>query len=246
MNPVSEIYGLVRLLRHYGKKRDNKMKIKGAIFDMDGTLVNSLTFWEYAWPIFGEKYLGNKDFYPSAEDDKAIRTMTMLLCWEHMIKQYGFPKSAQELTNETNNLCEKYYKEVVDVKDGTFEFLEYLKSKGIRMCVASATAKYLVEMVVKHFGLDKYIEKVISCADIGKGKDCPDVFIAAAEYLGADISETCVFEDSALAVKTAKTAGFNTVGIYDKYNYDHDILKANSDIYIADGETIMKAAESIE
>ncbi len=222
------------------------MKIKGAIFDMDGTLVNSLTFWEYAWPIFGKKYLGKPDFYPSPEDDKAIRTMTMLLCWEHMIKQYGFPKSAEELADETNELCEAYYRDVVDLKEGTVEFLEFLKSKGIRMCVASATKKYLVEQVVAQHGLGKYIEKVISCADIGKGKDCPDVFIAAAEHLGCEIGETCVFEDSALAVSTAKKAGFHTVGIYDKYNYDHDILEANSEIYIGDGENITKAIASIE
>lgn len=222
------------------------MKIKAAIFDMDGTLVNSLTFWEYAWPKFGAKYLGKPDFYPSAEDDKAIRTMTMLLCWEHMIKQYGFPRSAEELAQETNKLCEVYYREVVDVKEGTFEFLEYLKEKGIRMCIASATAKYLLEQLVARHGLDRYIEKVISCADIGKGKDSPDVFIAAAEYLGADISEACVFEDSALAVRTAKTAGFYTVGIYDRYNYDHDILEKYSDIYVGDGENIMKAATGIE
>ena len=76
---------------------------------MDGTLVNSLTFWEYAWPKFGAKYLGKEDFYPSAEDDKAIRTMTMVGCWEHMVKRYGFPKSAEELASETNDLCEKYY-----------------------------------------------------------------------------------------------------------------------------------------
>ena len=222
------------------------MKIKAAIFDMDGTLVNSLTFWEYAWPIFGEKYLGKKDFYPSAEDDKAIRTMTMKLCWEHMIKQYGFPKSADELTDETNELCRKYYKEVVNVKEGTFELLEYLKSRGIRMCIASATAKYLLVEVAAHFGLDKYMETIVSCADIGKGKDKPDVFLAAAEFLGAKACEACVFEDSALAVTTAKNAGFYTVGIYDKYNYDHDILKANSDIYVADGETVMKAMPEIE
>ncbi len=221
------------------------MNIKGAIFDLDGTLVNSLTFWKWAWPKFGEKYLGNPDFMPSKEDDKAIRTMTMLGCWEHMKKQYGFPKSAEELANETNEICEAYYRDVVDIKEGTFEFLEYLKSKGIRMCIASATVKHLVEQVVKQFGFDKYIEKVISCADIGKGKDCPDVFIAAAEYLGCDISETCVFEDSALAVSTAKKAGFYTVGIYDVNNYDHDILEANSDVYVGNGETIMKAAKDI-
>ena len=222
------------------------MKIKGAIFDMDGTLTNSLTFWEYAWPIFGEKYLGKKNFYPSAEDDKAIRTMTMKLCWEHMIKQYGFPKSADELTQETNDLCEIYYRDVVDVKEGTFEFLEFLKSKEIKMCIASATAKYLVEKVVKQHGFDKYMEAVISCADIGKGKDEPDVFIAAADFLGCKVEECCVFEDSALAVSTAKKAGFYTVGIYDKYNYDHDVLEANSDIFVCDGENITKAVKSIE
>lgn len=222
------------------------MKIKAAVFDLDGTLVNSLTFWEYAWPRFGEQYLGNPNFYPSAEDDKAIRTMTMLQCWEYIAKRYGFPKSAEELTEETNALCETYYREVVDIKDGTIELLELLKAKGIKMCIASATAKYLVESVVKRLGLDKYMETVISCADIGKGKDQPDVFVAAAEYLGAGVSETCVFEDSALAVTTAKKAGFYTVGIYDKYNYDHDILEKNSDIYVGVGEKITKAADYIE
>ena len=223
-----------------------KMKIKGAIFDMDGTLVNSLTFWDYAWPRFGERYLGNSGFMPKKEDDKAIRTMTLLQCWEYMKEKYGFPQSAQQLTAETNDFIADYYRDVVTIKEGTVEFLEFLREKGIRMCVASATAKHLVEQVVGQFGLGKYIEKVISCADIGKGKDCPDVFFAAAEFLGCDASECCVFEDSALAVRTAKTAGFYTVGIFDKFNYDHDILERFSDLYVNDGELITKAIKEIE
>lgn len=216
------------------------MNIKGAIFDMDGTLVNSLTFWEYAWPKFGERYLGNADFSPSEEDDKAIRTMTLWQCWEHMKKQYGFPQSTQQLVDETNDLISEYYKNVITVKDGAFEFLQYLKDKGVKICIASATAKYLVEQVSEQYGFNKYIDGILSCADIGKGKDCPDIYYAAARFLGTTASETCVFEDSALAVTTAKNAGFHTVGIYDAYNYGQDVLKANSEIYIEPGEDFTK------
>ena len=78
---------------------------------------------------------------------------------------------------------------------------------------------------------------VISCVDIGSGKDKPDIYLAALERFGSSLEQTCVFEDSFVALETAKRAGFITVGIHDNGNYDHDKLMAASDYYLADGMT---------
>ena len=91
---------------------------------------------------------------------------------------------------------------------------------------------------MRHCEIDGYFEKFFSCADLGVGKDKPDVFLLAADYLGAKPGEICVFEDSALAVQTAAGIGMKTVGIFDRNNYGQDILKATATVYIAEGESL--------
>ena len=108
------------------------------------------------------------------------------------------------------------------------------------MCIASATDKKLLTVALYSCGLDRYFDTILSCADIGKGKDQPDIFYAALEHLGTDKETTWVFEDSAVAVATADKTGFKTVGIYDKFNYGHSDLKKTATEYIDDGETLLK------
>ena len=88
--------------------------------------------------------------------------------------------------------------------------------------------------------LYKYFPKVFSCGAIGKGKEHPDVFLMAAEYLGTEIGETVIFEDSLVAIETAVAAGFKTVGIYDRNNYGQDKIAEIANEYIADSETLLK------
>ena len=85
----------------------------------------------------------------------------------------------------------------------------------------------------------------MSCADIGAGKDKPDIYIAAKNALGLTAEDICVFEDSYVALETAKNAGFKTVGIFDKNNYGQDRLKAASLIYIKEGEPLDIVNEAI-
>lgn len=214
--------------------------IKGAIFDMDGTLVDSLMCWEVLWCRAGERYLNNPCFAPSAEDDKAVRTMLLKDAMELIHKNYGMAESGEELLEFTNEMMVDFYTNTVKLKSGTREFLDCLKARGVKMCIASATARDLIDLAMEHCGLNEYFERVISCADVGKGKEEPDVFLAAMDYLGTAAEQTCVFEDSLVALKTAKAAGFRTVGIYDRYNYGQDEIKAIVDRYIAPGEDITR------
>ncbi|MBQ2942181.1 MAG: HAD family phosphatase [Clostridia bacterium] len=214
--------------------------IKGAIFDLDGTLVNSLIFWDILWEHFGERFLNRKGFRPTKEEDKNVRTMTLKEAMDYVYSIYGFGSGGDELLDITFEMIEKFYTETVEVKDGVIEFLEHCKKSGIKMCIASATDKRLVKVAAEHCGILKYFDKVFSCADIGKGKDKPDIFLKAMEYLGTTLEESCVFEDSLVAIDTAHKAGFKTVGIYDKYNYGQEEIKVISDVYISDGETLCK------
>ena len=131
-----------------------------------------------------------------------------------------------------------FYREVVEVKPGTLEFLKHLKDRGVKMAVATASNGDLVQLAMERCGLKPYLDMVVSCAEVGKGKDQPDVFLLTLERLGTTAEETWMFEDSYVALQTAKRIGMPTVGIFDANNYGQDILKANSDYYIAEGEQI--------
>ena len=214
--------------------------IKGAIFDMDGTLVDSLIFWDVLWEKLGEKYLNNKDFRPSADDDKAVRTMTTKDTVNHIHNVYNIGDDVDEVCRTSELLIRDFYANDVLLKDGVIEFLEYLHKKGVKMCVASATDIKLLKVAIEHCGIGKYFENVLSCSEIGKGKDEPDIYLKAIECLDTNIDNTWVFEDSHIAINTACKIGMKTVGVYDKNNYGHELIKSLATVYVDDGETLKK------
>lgn len=216
------------------------MKIKAAIFDMDGTLVDSLCVWEVLWSSFGERFLGDKSFAPSAEDDKRVRTLTLSDAMNLIHDNYNIGESGAALLSFANEIMLDFYANKATLKEGVKEFLEHLFKSRVPMCIASATATELLSVAMESLDLHKYFPTIFSCGAIGKGKDHPDVFLQAAEYLGADIGETWVFEDSLVAIETAVNAGFKTVGIYDRFNFGQDRIKQLANEYIADGETLLK------
>ena len=214
--------------------------IKGAIFDMDGTLIDSLILWDVIWEQLGNIFLNDEKFSPAEVDDKAVRTMTLKDAMDYIHSVYSMGKSGQELFEVVNEIIENFYAEEVKLKKGVLEFLEYCYKKNIKMCVASASEKRLIEIALKTCGIEKYFKGVMSCAEIGKGKDEPDIYLKALNFLGTDKEETCVFEDSHIAITTAKGIGMKTVGIYDKFNYGHDVMKKIATEYIDNGETLEK------
>ena len=214
--------------------------IKGAIFDMDGTLVDSLMLWDIIWKKFGIKFLNDENFRPAPNDDKAVRTLTLKDAMAHIHNVYNIGQSGEELLCEANAIMHNFYANDVKLKDGVLEFLEYLSKKGVKMCIASATDMGLLDVVMEHCNLKKYFSGILSCAVIGKGKEEPDIYLAAMEHLGTSIEETCVFEDSCVAILTAHKIGIKTVAIYDKFNYGQEEMKNTADVYIADGESLRK------
>ena len=215
-------------------------KLKGAIFDLDGTLIDSVFLWEVIWEEFGIRYLNGEKFLIEKADDKKIRTMALKDVMDFLHTKYNLASSGEELLDVTNEIIADFYSNKVELKKGVLEFLEYCVRKNIKMCIASATDIDLINLAVNHCNIRKYFTAILSCAQIGKGKEEPDIYLMAMECLGTEKENTCIFEDSHVAIKTAGELGIRTVGVYDKYNYGYDEIKKIATVCIDDGETLEK------
>ena len=155
-------------------------------------------------------------------------------------KNYGLGGSGAELLQMTNDFMKDFYANTVTLKKDVHEFLEYCKEKGVKMCIASATAPDLIAVALKHCEIESYFSKIFSCAEVGKGKEEPDVFLRACDHFGENLEETWVFEDSLIAIETAIGIGMHTAAIYDRYNFGQARMAQIADVYIAQGETLEK------
>lgn len=221
------------------------MKFQSIIFDMDGTLVDSLMLWDVLWEKLGTDYLSDKMFRPNDSDDKAVRTLPLDKAMDLIHDHYHIGKNGAELLKTANTLMEDFYSSQVQLKPGVKEFLEHCYKNGTNMCIASATVPYLIKIALKHCEIEKYFSKIFSCGEIGKGKESPDVFLMASDFLGTHIQETWVFEDSCVAIKTAAEIGMKTVGIYDKFNYGQEEIKKTATVYIDEGESLDKLIANV-
>lgn len=221
-----------------------KINITGAIFDMDGTLVDSLMIWDELWRRLGKKYLNDEQFRPDPETERAVRTLPLLEAMTLVHENCRVGDSGEEIWRFTTDMMIDFYKNEVRMKAGALEFLDRLQREGVKMCIASATAPDLIDIAMDTCGLKKYFSRVVSCRDIGKGKEHPDVFIAAHEYLGTPKESTWIFEDSVVAIETAVKAGYNTVGIYDRYNYGTERIPLIATVFVGEGDSLLSLVEN--
>lgn len=216
------------------------LDIKAAIFDMDGTLVDSLMLWDILSDAMAQAYPDKVGTVITEEDNKAIRVLPLQDGMQLLHDHYGIASSGEELFRLATDTFADFYANRVQLKPGVRAFLDHLKALGVKMCIASATNPDLVESALEHCGIRCYFDTVFSCGVLGKGKDTPDIYLMATEYLGEDMAHTWVFEDAYVAIRTATGIGMQTVGIYDVYNPYQDEIKAMATHYIGPGETLMK------
>ena len=204
--------------------------IKGAIFDFDGTLVDSM----FIWDTFGEDYLRTLGKEPKENLTETFKTFTLEQAAEYYREHYGVALSVNEIVDGVNEMVAKLYRTKVTLKDGVREFLEALKSQGVKMCVATVTDRPIVEDVLCNLGIRDFFTEIFTCAEVGFGKDKPIIYQKALEHLETEKRDTYVFEDMLFALNTAKTDGFPTVGVHDRHEAHQDELKELSDYYIRD------------
>ena len=206
--------------------------IKGAIFDFDGTLVDSM----FIWDTFGEDYLRTLGKEPRENLTETFKTFTLEQAAEYYREHYGVSLSVGEIVDGVNEMVSEIYRTKVALKNGVLEFLRDLRSKGVNMCVATVTDRPIVEDVLKKLGIRDFFTEIFTCAEIGYNKETPHIYRAALEVLGTSKEETVVFEDALHALTTAKNDGFTVAAVYDKHEAKQIEMRSEADYYISDYE----------
>ena len=206
------------------------MDKKFAIFDMDGTLVDSMGYWNR----LADEYLarfGLPGLSPALKEESIA--LTMLESAQLFIREFGLPGTPEQIAGEINALMKEHYRTDVPLKPGAAELLARLKAAGVKMCVASSTAPALIDACLRRLGVRDHFRFLLSSEEVGAGKDRPDVYLEAARRLGGQPQDTIVFEDAPFAVRTAKGAGFPVAAVYDpSAAEDQEELRALADWYL--------------
>lgn len=203
--------------------------IKGVIFDIDGVLLDSMII----WTDLGERYLKSIGKEPEEGLTEKLFSMSMEQGAEYLKDKYSIDESIPEILDDINNISKNFYYNEVEAKPGVKELLEDFNSRGIKMVAATSSPRGHVEKALTRVGLLEFIDRIFTNGEVGVSKHEPDIYNLAAEHMGTAPSETLVFEDSLYALKTAKSAGYVTVGIYDaRGEKDQAGLKENAKLYL--------------
>ena len=215
------------------------MRLQSAIFDMDGTLLDSMPTWRELGPTF----LREAGIEATPEQLHTLRTMTDHEVIPYLREVCGLQKSPEEIMNEIIRRMEDFYSTQVRPKPGLEKFLSILKMEGVWMYVATATHRRLTEKALKTAGIDQYFRGIITSADAGNHKrDSADIYEMAMRRLQSNKRDTVVFEDALYAIRTAKAAGFRVAGVYDVTEEDDQPeIQRISDYYIRSYEELVQS-----
>lgn len=205
--------------------------VKAAIFDMDGTLVDSM----WVWSKIDIDYLANKGFELPLDLKKNIEHLSFVDTAKYFKERFNLTDSIDEIMNEWTEMAFSEYSHNVKLKPGAKEFLIKLKAAGIKVALATSNSKTLLELTLKNNDVFQYFDVITTTDEVKRGKDFPDIYLLAAERLGASPEQCVVFEDILPAVKGAKAAGMKVVAVHDTYSefQRKDIIEA-ADHYIVE------------
>lgn len=204
--------------------------LRGAIFDLDGTLLDSMPLWD----SFGERYLRTLGKEPREDLSEVFRTFTLEQAAVYYQTHYDIARSVEEIVSGANRMVERYYHSEAALKDGAAQLLKKLAEQGVKMCVATVTDKALAEAALERLGVYHFFAKVFSASELGCDKTTPALYRAAQTYMGTAKAETVVFEDAYHAARTAHEDGFPVVAVFDHSEPQQEALRMLADCYLTD------------
>lgn len=212
-------------------KERHQSVIKGAIFDIDGTLLDSMPVWENA----GARYLATLGIEARSDLKERLDALSLTEGALYMQKEYKLSVTTEEILEGVNQVVKDFYFKEAVLKPGVCDLIQKLKKNQVRLIIATATDAEMAKAALIRNGIWKDFDGMITCEEAGAGKTSPKVFELAREHLQTKKEETWVFEDSLYAVKTASKAGFPVCSIYDAYSRDNtEEIRTFSDIYVKD------------
>lgn len=208
-------------------------KIDAVIFDLDGTLLDSLGAWENS----GSNYVRSRGFEAPADLDAKLETLSLMDGAQLVKQMYNLPEPPEVLLEQTLEPIKNHYFYDIQPMPGVPEQLARLKAQGVKMAVATASHKEFAERALTRLGLREYFEFIITCDEVGIGKTSPKVYEEALRRLGTMKERTLVAEDALHALETAHHAGFPTAAIEEAHSVGQRAQKLNvADYYILEYE----------
>ena len=204
------------------------MNITGAIFDFDGTLFDSM----HVWKGIRYKFFEILGLELTPEEEEMFKGLFLRESLNLAIERFNLDKSYEELLEMLFDYIKSRYLVETEPKNDIIDFLEKLKSKGVKMGIATATGESALLAVLEKYDMTDYFSAIYSTYTVGASKTEPKVYDVVLDAIGTDKETTWVFEDALYAAKTAKANGYNVVGIYDKSEPNQEELKNLVDIYI--------------
>ena len=208
-----------------------QLDFQGAIFDADGTLLDSM----HVWRNLGSLYLQSRGITPEKGLSARLWPMSYAQGCAYIREHYGLHESVSDIQEGISRMIDGFYRNEAELKPGVREFLEVLRRRDIHMVIATSGDRELLQAALTRNGIAEYFDSIFTCSELGTDKHHPKIFMACAEALGLMPGNVAVFEDVLYAIETAKNAGFITYGVYDAASInDRERIIFTADYYIDD------------
>ena len=203
--------------------------IKAVLFDLDGTLVDSMWMWE----AIDIEYLGSRGISLPEGLQNRIEGMSFSETAAYFKETFQLTDTTEQIKAEWNRMAWEKYKHEVPLKEGAMEFLACLKRHHIKTGIATSNSRELAQLVIGQLGITRYLDAVHTSCEVSKGKPSPDIYLLSAADLKIRPSECLVFEDILPGIEAGRNAGMRVCAVYDAYSADTDHEKRMAaDYYI--------------
>ena len=209
---------------------------KAFLFDLDGTLVDSM----WIWKSIDIEYLGRYEIELPEDLQYCIEGMSFSETAVYFKERFSIPDSLEEMKADWNRMAWEKYTREVPLKSGIREFLALHRDRGVKMAVATSNSRELAEAVLATHGLTGFFDAIVTGCEVAHGKPWPDIYLEAAARLGVNAGECLVFEDVPMGIRAGKNAGMQVCAVEDAFSAGQDSEKRRlADYYISNYEQIL-------
>lgn len=205
--------------------------IKAVLFDLDGTLVDSM----WMWKAIDVEYLGKRGLGCPDDLQRVIEGMSFTETAVYFKERFGLEDSLEEIKEEWTRMSIEKYRSQVPLKPGAEEFLRYLKDHGIKAGIATSNGRAMVDAVLGSLGIGLYFQVVVTACEVAAGKPAPDIYLHVAKRLGVKPEACLVLEDVPAGILAGKRAGMRVIAVDDPFSrYLEEEKRALADFWADD------------